>query len=179
MDFERAALNSVCQVHPNTELKGCFYHFSSNIWKHIQNLGLQNPYQDDENFALWIRMLSALAFVPPNDVIRYFELLIDEIRNNLNDECSDLIDDFEDIYIGICFMTLKVRVLGELGNHGPFPFLLPPTFIQSDNCFIKNYSISFIFAFQEHQKCVFKASREAKMQTFPPMSTMVAPTINT
>ena len=33
--FERAALNSVCQVYSNTELKGCFYHFSSNVWKHI------------------------------------------------------------------------------------------------------------------------------------------------
>ena len=52
MDFQRAALNSVFQVYPNTEFKGCFYHFSSNVWKHIQNLGLQNHYQDDENFAL-------------------------------------------------------------------------------------------------------------------------------
>ena len=104
MDFERAALNSVRQVYPNTQFKGCFYHFSSNIWKHIQNLGLQNHYQDDENFALWLRMLSALAFVPQNDVICYFELLINEIRNNFNDECGDLIDYFEDTSIGICFI---------------------------------------------------------------------------
>ena len=79
LDFKLAALNSVRQVYPNTELKGCFYHFSSNIWKHIQNLGLQNHYQDDENFVLWLRLLSTLALVPPNDVIHYFELLIDEI----------------------------------------------------------------------------------------------------
>ena len=96
MDVERAALNSVGQVYPNTELKGCFQHFSSNIWKHIQNLGQQNHNQDDKNFALWLRMLSALVFVPPNNVIRYFELLIDEIRNNFKDECDDLIDYFED-----------------------------------------------------------------------------------
>ena len=49
-------------------------------------------------------MLSALAFIPPNDVIRYFELLITEIRNNCNDECDDLMDYFEDTYIGICFI---------------------------------------------------------------------------
>ena len=49
-------------------------------------------------------MLSALAFVPPNDVIRYFELLIDKIRNDFNDECDDLIYYFEDTYIGICFI---------------------------------------------------------------------------
>ena len=49
-------------------------------------------------------MLSALAFVPSNDVIRYFGLLIDEIRNNFNDECDDVIGYFEDSYIGICFI---------------------------------------------------------------------------
>ena len=45
-------------------------------------------------------MLSAVAFVPPNDAIRYFELLIDEICNNFNDKCNDLIDYFEDTSIG-------------------------------------------------------------------------------
>ena len=49
-------------------------------------------------------MLSALAFVQPDDVIRYFELLIDEIRNNFNDECNDSIDYFEGTYVGICFI---------------------------------------------------------------------------
>ena len=109
MDFERATLNSVGQVYPNTEFKGCFYHFSSNIWKHIQNLGLQNHYQDDQNFGLWLRMLSKLAFVPPNDVIRYFELLIDEICNNFTDECDDLTDYFAGTYIGICFIKFIKR----------------------------------------------------------------------
>ena len=51
-------------------------------------------------------MLSALAFVPPNDVIRYFELLIDEIRNNFNDECDDLIDYLGDTYIGNRFIKI-------------------------------------------------------------------------
>ena len=75
-------------------------------------------------------------------------------------------------------MILRAPVLGEPVNHDPFSFLPPPTFIQSKNYFIKNYSISFIFAFQEHQKCVFKDSGEAKMQTFPLVPTVVAPTIN-
>ena len=101
IDFERDALNSVCQVYPNTEHKGCFCHFSSNIQKDIQNLGLQNHYQDNENFALWLRMPSALALVPLNDAIRHFELLIDEIRNFSNSNCQvlfhskDMIEIFE------------------------------------------------------------------------------------
>ena len=101
MDSEWAGSNSVHQVYPNTEFKGCFYHISSNMWKHIQNLGLQSHYQGDKNFALWLRMFSALAFIPPNDVMRYFELLIDEIRNNFNDECNNLINYFEHTFIDI------------------------------------------------------------------------------
>ena len=40
----------------------------------------------------------------------------------------------------------------------------PPHFYAKQKLFLRNYSISFIFAFQEHQKCIFKASRKAKMQ---------------
>ena len=39
----------------------------------------------------------------------------------------------------------------------------PPHFYVKQKLFLRNYSISFIFAFQEHQKCIFKASRKAKM----------------
>ena len=49
-------------------------------------------------------MLSALPFIPPNDALRYFELLIDKIHDNFNDECDDLINYFEDTYIVICFI---------------------------------------------------------------------------
>ena len=69
-------------------------------------------------------------------------------------------------------MILRGRVLGEPANHAPSPLLLTPTFIRS-----KNYEK--LFAFQEHQKCIFKVSGEAKMQNSPLVPTMVAPTINT
>ena len=109
-------------------------------------------------------MLSALAFVPSNDVIRYFGLLIDEIRNNFNDECDDVIGYFEDAYIGICFIKF-IRwytdpvCKGAMESCDPPPYCLSlPAFIQF---FVKNYSISFTFAFQEQQKCVFKVLEEA------------------
>ena len=49
-------------------------------------------------------MLSVLPFIPPNDVIRYFELLIDEICNNFNNDYDSLTDYLEDTYIGIWFI---------------------------------------------------------------------------
>ena len=38
--------------------------------------------------------------------------------------------------------------------------------------FLRNYSISVIFAFQEDQKCIFKTSKKAKMQFFPSAPTV-------
>ena len=74
-------------------------------------------------------------------------------------------------------MILRACVLGEPANHGPLTFFLLPLLYKPK--IIKGYSISSIFAFQEHQKCIFKASGEAKMKTFPPVLTMVPSTINT
>ena len=71
-------------------------------------------------------------------------------------------------------MILRARELAEPANHTLFPCLSPPTFMKSKNYFIKYYSTFFIFAFQDHQKCVLKASGQAKTQTFPPVPTMVA-----
>ena len=58
----------------------------------------------------------------------------------------------------------------------PSPLSLLPLLYKAK--IVKNYSISFIFAFQKHQKCIFKASGEAKMQTSLLVPTMVAPTMN-
>ena len=62
----------------------------------MQDLGLQIRYMADEEFALTIRMLAALAFVPPNDVIDSFDTLADYSRNSYGQELDDILDYFED-----------------------------------------------------------------------------------
>ena len=56
----------------------------------MQDFGLQIRYTADEEFALTIRMLAALAFVPPNDVIDSFETLADYSRNGYGLELDDM-----------------------------------------------------------------------------------------
>ena len=57
-------------------------------------------YNQEEKFALHIRMLVALAFLPGGHVIEGFEELVDTIRILYDDVADDLLQYFEDTYIG-------------------------------------------------------------------------------
>jgi len=47
IDYKRAALNAIEAEFNGTEVKGCFFHMSKCIWRHVQELGLQTTYQND------------------------------------------------------------------------------------------------------------------------------------
>ena len=76
-DFEVAALNMFRESFPFSNLVGCYFHFSQVNFKRIHANGLSQRYRTDEVFALQARMIAALAFVPPNDVVDYFAILED------------------------------------------------------------------------------------------------------
>ena len=78
----------------------CFYHLCSDMWKSIQQLGLQECYINDPEFALHLRMISALAFLPPNDVQNSFDQLAALIRNQYGNGADGVLDYFEDNYVG-------------------------------------------------------------------------------
>ena len=75
--FEVVALNTFNDTFPFANLVGCYFHFSQCIFKRIHANGLSQRYRTDEVFALQARMIAALAFVPPDDVVNYFEILED------------------------------------------------------------------------------------------------------
>ena len=59
----------------------------------------------------------------------------------------------------ICCESLNIIFESEA-----IPF--PSHFYAKQKLFLNYYSISFIFAFQKHQKCIFKTSRKAKNADF-------------
>ena len=61
---------------------------------------LYRKWAREEEFALTIRMLAALAFVPPNDIIDSFDTLENNSRNGYGQDLDDMLDYFEDDYIG-------------------------------------------------------------------------------
>ena len=110
IDFERGALNAINEVFPDTNVKGCFFHLCSNVWKHVQAAGLQVRYLEEPEFALQLRMLTALAFLPPQNVTAGFVSVCNEIRRNFGDAAEELLAYFEDTYIG------RFRVDAARGN---------------------------------------------------------------
>lgn len=103
IDFEMATLNAVKRNFPLSEVHGCFFHFSQNIWRHIQNVGLQNVYNNDEDFALNLRYLIALAFVPVDNVENAYEELVStefySEPNEHKDKIESLLDYFQSTYV--------------------------------------------------------------------------------
>ena len=101
-DFEQSAINSIKEAFPHALQRGCFFHLSQCLWRKIQQIeGMQEKYKTDPDFALQIRHLAALAYVPEADVMTSFENLLDSQYYTENEGfLQPLIDYFEDTWIG-------------------------------------------------------------------------------
>lgn len=76
LDFEKAVMNVIAESFPNAEIHGCNFHLCQNVWRHVQEVGLQTIYASDDEFAQNIKMLTALAYVPVDRVIEAFDELM-------------------------------------------------------------------------------------------------------
>ena len=75
VDFEKAEINAIRNVLPQTDICDCFFHLSSNFWKHIQRAELQERSMNDPQFGLQLSMTATLVFVPPQDVVNSIDEL--------------------------------------------------------------------------------------------------------
>ncbi|KAL4113853.1 hypothetical protein QTP88_017414 [Uroleucon formosanum] len=100
IDFEQPFTLAFKDVFPNSEIKGYFFHFQQCIWCKIQENGLQNMYAEYAEFSLQIRHLCALAFVPIDKSVQYFNELIESNYYVENENIlSPMISYFEDTWI--------------------------------------------------------------------------------
>ena len=95
VDFEKAAINALESIFLSV-VSGCFFHLSQNIYRKIQSAGFTNKYIENSGFALLMKMLPSLAFVPESQVIHYFNLLMEEFPTF----AIEIAEYFEDTYIG-------------------------------------------------------------------------------
>ncbi|KAF0715727.1 Uncharacterized protein FWK35_00031174, partial [Aphis craccivora] len=101
VDFENAFITTFKEEFPTVVIRGYFFHFTQCVWKKIQNSGLQTKYGQDSKFALQVRLLCSLSFIPPNKVIEAFDELIESEYYIQNEELLEsIIMYFEDTWIG-------------------------------------------------------------------------------
>ena len=101
IDFEQAFISAFKDIFPNAKINGCFFHFCQCVWRKIQSLGLQKMYSENSTFALQVKQLCALAFVPVHDVVYAFEELIESEYYIENKSLfQPILNYFEDTWIG-------------------------------------------------------------------------------
>ena len=95
-DFESSMLSVLNQIYPGITQVGCLFHLAKNVFRRVQDIGLQQNYLTDPLFRCNIRMIPALSFVPAQDVI----LAFDEFCNHCGVDEQRVPDYFETNYIG-------------------------------------------------------------------------------
>ena len=75
----------------------------------VQELGLQKQYLEDLAFNEAVRCMSAMAFVPPQDVRQAFE----KLKTNLPDEADPLVEYFERTGVGRWHIEGREEDTGE------------------------------------------------------------------
>jgi len=79
IDFEQALFDAFNDVFTNTKIRGCYFHFGQYIWRKIQTISdIREKYISDADFALNIKQVMPLAFIPVPDVVDTFDELISQ-----------------------------------------------------------------------------------------------------
>ena len=86
------------EEYPNTAVSGCQFHLSQSILRKVGDVGLKGLYDNDPNFNILVKSLSALAFVPENEVGVVFNDLVGKFPAN-DDAVDDLLVYYGNIYV--------------------------------------------------------------------------------
>lgn len=105
VDFEKAAINSINKAFPMAEVHLCRFHFGQNVYRHVQQVGLQSVYRSNEDFAFQIKLLTALSFVPTESVVDAFDELMEtpfyseDSDSPYKEQVQQLVQYFQTTYI--------------------------------------------------------------------------------
>ena len=109
-DFEMASINAFQEIYPGVMQKSCFFHLSQAIYRNMQKYpDILELYKSDSEFSRRMRMIPALAFLPPNRVVTGFEQLEQSDYYEKHDEMLvEFLTYFEVNYIGkVCGNTRR------------------------------------------------------------------------
>ena len=99
-DFEEGVLRAVAGVFGReVQSKVCYYHLMQSTWCKIQQLGLVNHYNDDEDFCKFCGKLDGLTFLPNDEVPEGMA----HLKDTAPPEAADLVAYFDKSYVSGSF----------------------------------------------------------------------------
>lgn len=75
MDYEIAVYSAMKKSYPDTSIVGCDVHWKRNLRKNQTEVGLLKFVNTELAVQNWTRMLWALSYVPPEDVVEVFHYI--------------------------------------------------------------------------------------------------------
>lgn len=101
MDFELPMMNTIKKLYMDSQIQGCFFHFSQAVWRKIKKRSLIEDYESDSKLQFELKKLTALCFVPPNSVDEYYTSITESEYFMANEEkLAPILNYFEDTWIG-------------------------------------------------------------------------------
>ena len=79
-DYESGVIPAVRTVFFGSEQVGCWFHYSQCIYRKIQDIGLSREYSSNEIIQNVSRKLFSLPFLPPNEIVRGFQVYENQLQ---------------------------------------------------------------------------------------------------
>lgn len=94
-DFEKAEIVAAQRVFRQSTLKGCYFHFTKNLWKRLQKMGHTKGYSKFVETQMTFRRTEALAFLPPEKIAQGLAA----VRSNAPRSMEGFFDYIEKVYV--------------------------------------------------------------------------------
>ena len=123
--LKKTALNAFSKKIPDANISCCYFHLTQSFNRKIKEIGPKVFFENCPDFNLALRMLPALAHVPPCHVKASFELVVEKIaevigKETFDDTISEKLDElalyFKNTYIDCPTVTQKAPFPKELWN---------------------------------------------------------------
>lgn len=75
-DYEVAIRNAIKECFHSIRVEGCHFHHPQSTWRKLGKMGHWNDFKNIEGFARSFKTLNALAYIPPDEVLHCFRLLM-------------------------------------------------------------------------------------------------------
>lgn len=116
-DFEKGLRKSITKVYPNTEVRGCWFHFCQALRKKSRALGLQTLQAQNASANIIIKEFMSLPLLPPEKIVEGFNQIIGSIREHgLTNEFKKFTAYFKNFWMKQVNVTLLRKFFCEFRN---------------------------------------------------------------